>query len=122
MGLGSFFKKAVGTVTGVGLLNKVGGGGLNPTSALLSGIPFLGEGFAAQQAQNHESNEALRQMGFQEYMFDRKNKHDKMMSDTAHQREMADLKAAGLNPLLSANTGASTPVSASASGDRKSVV
>lgn len=54
--------------------------------------------FNAQQAQ--------KQMDFQAEM-----------SNTAHQREVKDLLAAGLNPILSANNGASTPSGASSSAD-----
>ena len=53
--------------------------------------------FNAEQAQS--------QMDFQE-----------RMSNTSHQREVKDLIAAGLNPVLSANNGASSPAGSSASG------
>jgi len=70
--------------------------------AIVTGIGSLLGGSSARSAARQE---ARKQRDFQ-----------KMMSDTAHQREIKDLKLAGLNPILSGmgGRGASTPAGAKA--------
>lgn len=60
---------------------------------------------SAREAEKWSSSEAQKQMDFQE-----------RMSGSSHQREVTDLQKAGLNPLLSVNSGASSPSGSMGSG------
>lgn len=76
-------------------------------SLISGGLGMLGGAFqnSAQKDLQNSANETSIQLAAENRAWQER------MSNTAHQREVADLKAAGLNPILSATggSGASTP-------------
>lgn len=71
---------------------------------------------AAQTAMDFEQSSADKAMKFEADQAQIQRDWYNNLSSTAHQREVSDLRAAGLNPILSANAGAASAATGVASG------
>lgn len=101
---------ATALAMGPALLGFVGQRETNATNVDMQNSTNAMNVAEAQRNRDYQTQQANAQMAFQE-----------RMANTAVQRQVADMKAAGINPIMAATGGATAPAGASGSGSQASL-
>nr|UXQ88028.1 MAG: DNA pilot protein [Microvirus sp.] len=91
-------------------------GGFTPAGAVAGGVAGAASGYGVSKQNVANAKEAKINRKFSSREAQKQKDFQERMSNTSHQRQIKDLKKAGLNPILSATSGASSPGGASGSG------